>query len=98
MTTPDIIALLEQELGLKIKAKNLEAIDPFVVVEPENLLEVGSFLKDDPRLNFEMLNCISGVDYLEPDAKKAPKAGFEPHVEVIYHFQSFKNRHRLVLK
>ena len=36
-----------------------------------------------------MLNDLSGVDYLEPDAKKAAKAGYDPHVEVVYHLSSF---------
>jgi NADH-quinone oxidoreductase subunit C len=69
-----------------------------VVVDPADLLAVCQFLRDDPRLTFEMLNCISGVDYLEPDAKKAAKAGFEPHFEVVYHLQSFTHKHRFVLK
>ena len=54
--------------------------------------------EDDPRLQFDILNCISGVDYLEPDPKKAPKAGFDPHLEVVYHLSSFRHRHRFVLK
>src|SRR5207249_911335 len=56
------------------------------------------FLRNDPRLQFEMLNCITGVDYLETEKAKVPKAGFEPHLEVIYHFSSFTKRHRFVLK
>jgi NADH:ubiquinone oxidoreductase subunit C len=44
---------------------------------------------DEPRLKFEMLTDISGVDYLEPDPKKVAKAGFEPHIEVVYHLSSF---------
>lgn len=98
MTAAEIIALLEDKFGPRIKAKKPDALDPYVVVEPNDLLEVCRFLRDDPRLRFEFLNCISGVDYLEPDAKKAPKAGFEPHVEVVYHFSSFTHRHRFVLK
>jgi NADH-quinone oxidoreductase subunit C len=98
MTSAEIIALLEQKFGDKIKSKNLEAIDPFAVVEPGNLLEVCRFLKLEPALSFDFLNCISGVDYLELDPKKAPKAGFEPHLEVVYHFSSFRNKHRFVLK
>jgi NADH-quinone oxidoreductase subunit C len=98
MQFPEIIALLEQQFGDRIKSKKLDAIDPFVVVDPADLLEVCRFLQGDPRLRFEFLNCISGVDYLEPDPKKAPKAGFEPHFEVVYHFQSFTHRHRFVLK
>jgi NADH-quinone oxidoreductase subunit C len=98
MTPADIAGLLEQQFGSRIKSKNLTAIDPFVVVGPEDLLDVCMYLRDDPRLAFDILNCVSGVDYLEPDPKKAAKAGFEPHLEVVYHLQSFRNRHRLVVK
>jgi NADH-quinone oxidoreductase subunit C len=98
MTSVEIVATLEQKFGDRIKAKKVEAIDPFVVVEPGDVLAVCRFLKEDPRLRFEFLNCISGVDYLEPDQKKAPKAGFEPHLEVVYHFSSFTHRHRFVVK
>jgi NADH-quinone oxidoreductase subunit C len=98
MTPADIITVLEQKFGDRIKNKKLDTIDPFVEVDPGNLLEVCRFLRDDPRLRFEFLADISGVDYLEPDAKKAPKAGFEPHLEVVYHFQSFTHKHRFTLK
>jgi NADH-quinone oxidoreductase subunit C len=98
MTPAEIVAALEQRFGGKIKSKNLDAIDPFVVLDPADLPEVGRFLRDDGRLKFDMLNCISGVDYLEPDPKKAPKAGFEPHLEVVYHLSSFQQRHRFVVK
>src|SRR5262249_44501080 len=92
------IAVLQEKFGDKIKDKKPDALDPFVVIEPGDLLAVGKFLRDDPRLRFEFLNCISGVDYLEIDPKKAPKAGFEPHTAVVYHFSSFTHRHRLVVK
>ncbi len=98
MSSDEIIALLEQQFGGKIKGKKTDAIDPFVVVEPGDLLEVCQFLRDEPRLKFELLNCITSVDYCEPDPKKAPKAGFEPHLEVVYHFSSITRKHRIVLK
>src|SRR5205085_8493540 len=98
MTSADIIAALEQKFGDKIKSKKPDALDPFVVVEPMDLLAVCRFLRDDSRLRFDILNCISGVDYLETDPKKAPKAGFDPHLEVVYHFSSFTYKHRFVLK
>lgn len=98
MQASDIVALLEQQFAGKIKAKNLEAIDPFVVVEPADLVEVCQFLRDDDRLALDLLHNVSGVDYLEPDPKKAPKAGFDPHLEVVYHFQSFRHLHRFVVK
>lgn len=98
MTAAQIVEILEQKFGEKIRAKKLDALDPFVFVAPSDLLEVCRFLRDDTRLRFDLLNCISGVDYLEIDPKKAPKAGFEPHTEVVYHFQSFVRQHRLVVK
>jgi NADH-quinone oxidoreductase subunit C len=98
MTPADITTRLEEKFGGRIKSKKLDAIDPFVVIEPADLPEVCLFLRDDPALKLEMLNSISGVDYFEPDAKKAPKAGFEPHLEVVYHLSSITHKHRLVLK
>jgi NADH-quinone oxidoreductase subunit C len=89
MTASDIAQLLEAQFGTAITGKNLTALDPFVIVDPSRLVDVCSFLRDDPRLKFELLNDITGVDYLEPDVKKAPKAGFEPHLEVLYHLSSF---------
>jgi NADH-quinone oxidoreductase subunit C len=66
-----------------------DALDPFAAVEPARVADVGRFLRDDPRLQFAILNNLSGTDFLEPDPKKVAKAGFEPHVEVIYHLSSF---------
>jgi NADH-quinone oxidoreductase subunit C len=98
MLATEIIAVLEAEFGPRIKSKKTDGGDPFVVVEPGDLLDVCRFLRDDTALKFELLGCISGVDYFEPDPKKAPKAGYEPHLEVVYHLQSFTHRHRFTLK
>jgi NADH-quinone oxidoreductase subunit C len=98
MTSAEIINHLEAQVPGKIKAKSTEALDPFAVVEAADLLQVCRFLRDDPALRFEFLHLITGVDYLEPDPKKVAKAGFEPHVEVIYHFQSYTHRHRFIVK
>ena len=89
MTAADTAALLESTFGAAVTAKKLDALDPFVVIDPAKLVEVSKFLRDDPRLKFEILNDISGVDYLETDPKKAPKAGFDPHLELVYHLSSF---------
>src|SRR5689334_10609188 len=98
MTAAEIASVLEDRLGAKIKSKTLDAIDPFVVVEAYDLPDTMRVARDDERLRFDMLHNISGVDYLEPDPKKLAKAGFEPHLEVVYHLQSFVHRHRFVVK
>ncbi|MBI3465313.1 MAG: NADH-quinone oxidoreductase subunit C [Planctomycetes bacterium] len=98
MKPDEIIPLLEAQFGAKITGKNLENVDPWVEVEPSALLEVCLFLRADERLQFDFLQCISGVDYCEPDPKKAKRAGFEPHLEVVYHLYSFRQRHQIVVK
>ncbi len=98
MSGPALVDELKKRFGEKITGENLEAIDPWFEVSPEGLLEVSTFLRDDAELRFEMLNCITMVDYFQPDPKKAAKADFEPHLELIYHLWSFTNKSSLVLK
>jgi NADH-quinone oxidoreductase subunit C len=97
MTPSEILGVLEEKFGDRVKTVK-DAMDPFALVDALFLIDVCRFLKDDPQLRFDMLNCITGVDYLEPDPKKAAKAGFEPHLEVVYHFSSTIHRHRIVVK
>jgi NADH-quinone oxidoreductase subunit C len=98
MTGLEIIGVLEQRFQARIKDKKPDVLDPYIVIDPVDLPDVCRFLRDDPRLQFDLLNCISGVDYLEIDKAKLAKAGFEPHLEVVYHFSSFVKQHRFVLK
>jgi NADH-quinone oxidoreductase subunit C len=98
MNPQEIHSALEQQFGAKITGKNLEAIDPWISVEANALLEVAQFCRDNDRLRFDSLQCITGVDYFEPDPKKVKKAGFDPHLEVLYYLYSFKHQHKIVIK
>ena len=99
MNTSEIHQLLLEQFGdAKINGANLEATDPWIEVAPAAILEVATFLKNDPRLAFDHLNDLCGVDYCEPDPKKAKKFGHEPHVEVVYHLYSYDQKHSLVVK
>jgi NADH-quinone oxidoreductase subunit C len=93
-----LVPFLETAFPDAIISKHLDSIDPYIVIKPESLIAVATFLRDDPRFQLQMLNCITGVDYLETDAKKLPKAGFEPHLEVVYHLSSFSLKHRFTFK
>jgi len=73
-------------------------IDPWIEIAPEKIVEVSMYLRDEADLRFDMLLCISGVDYCEPDPKKAAKVDWQPHVEVVYHLWSVPNKRSLVLK
>ena len=98
MAGEQFVANLQKKFGGKIVGHNLEAIDPWIVVAPEGLVEVSAYLRDEPALAFDMLNSIAVVDYFEPDPKKAAKAGWDPHLEVVYHLSSIQKKHTLVLK
>jgi NADH-quinone oxidoreductase subunit C len=89
---------LKARFGDRITGANLTALDPWIEVAPEGLVELCTYLRDDPDLRFNYLNCISGVDYFEPDPKKAAKTDWQPHVEVVYHLSSVVNKTTLVIK
>jgi NADH-quinone oxidoreductase subunit C len=89
---------LKQRFGDTITGANTEAIDPWIEVAPNGLVEVCKYLKSNPELEFNVLNCISGVDYFYSDEKKAAKADWQPHMEVVYHLSSVYRKHTLVLK
>ncbi len=54
-------------------------------VEPEKLLSVAKFLKNDKELDMQFLNSLSAVDYIE-------------YFELVYHLRSLRNNTTLVLK
>ncbi|MDX1944873.1 MAG: NADH-quinone oxidoreductase subunit C [Pirellulaceae bacterium] len=98
MSGPNVLDRLKKKFGDKLSGANFEAIDPWIEVRPAALVEVCEYLKSDPDLKFELCNCISAVDYFEPDPKKAAKAPFQPHLEVVYHLSSVSKKHSLVVK
>lgn len=98
MNCESILNQLKQPFGDEICGSNLEALDPWIEVVPGAISTVCRFLKENADLRFDLLNCITGVDYFEPDPKKAKKKDWEPHVEVIYHMTSTKKKHALVIK
>jgi len=98
MSGQDLLSRLKQRFGDLIVGANFAAIDPWIEVAPAGIAEVAAYLRDDPHLKFDMLNCITAVDYCEPDPKKAAKVDWQPHLEVVYHLSSIAKKHTLVLK
>jgi len=58
-------------------------------VDPSSIVEICTYLRDDPQLDFNMLADLCGVD-LGIDQ--------EPRFEVVYHLNSLTKFHRLRLK
>lgn len=98
MRGPAFLESLEAAVPGGVVGTNLEAIDPWVEVAPQAIAEVARWLHDAPETAFDSLQCITAIDWFEPDPKKAAKAGWEPHVELVYHLWSTRARVSLVLK
>ena len=89
---------LTAEFGDAVRSGDPEAIDQWIEVDADRLVEVCEMLKDAEGIQLDMLNCITVVDYLHTDPKKAAKVDWEPHLEVVYHLSSTKTKQTLVLK
>jgi NADH-quinone oxidoreductase subunit C len=98
MNIQEIHDRLNQAYQQWLVGSNFEAVDPWIEIRAYGLTDIAKFLRDAPDLRFDLLHCITGVDYFEPDAKKAAQLQWQPHIELIYHLSSMAHRHRLVLK
>ena len=98
MSDIPLVSELRAKFGEGIIDVNLEAIDEWVEVNPDVLVEVCQFLKEAEGFLFDMCNSITVVDYLHTDPKKAAKVDWEPHLEVVYHLSSIATKLTLVLK
>ncbi|MCG8406147.1 MAG: NADH-quinone oxidoreductase subunit C [Phycisphaerales bacterium] len=99
MATPDeMVAVLKAKFSsISFDPKPLlmrgeEAGDQiYIRVEPENLVEVMHFLRDDPGTRFEQLIDVTCVDYLNfPEA--------EDRYGVVYSLLSITHNHRIWVK
>jgi len=96
MSFDEIVQRLRSRFGDQVTRSPPEAIDPWIEVPAQLLPNVARFLRDEPDLHFNLLNCITGVDYEATDPKR--KIEGRARVELIYHLTSLTHRHRLVLK
>lgn len=98
MNVQEIHDRLSRMFPTWLVAHDFEAVDAWIEIKADGLPDVAGYLRHDPDLWFNMLHCVTAVDYFEPDAKKAAQASWQPHLELLYHLSSIAHRHRLVLK
>ncbi len=60
--------LLQETLGDAVVAAQPEGIEPYLTIAAPRLAEVARLLREDPRLEFDLLMCLSGVDWDGYDA------------------------------
>lgn len=77
----DLAARLEKEFPGAIVESNADSL----VVDSKKLLDIASFLKNTPELDFDYLTNLTAVDYKE-------------HFELVYHLVSISRNHSLTLK
>lgn len=65
MSPEGVFRILSEAIPDAITHTLTAGLHPHVVVKAERWHEVALFLRDDERLRFDWLRCISGVDHLE---------------------------------
>jgi len=85
MTKPLAGQEVAKQIERQIPEAVLESSESWCVIDPDSLLQVAQFLQTTPGLEFDYLNCIAGVDYLD-------------YFEIVYHLSSIQHNHSLVLK
>lgn len=85
---PPLTALLRETFGGRVLDAHCQHGDETVIIAREGMLEVMNFLKNDPACALEMMIDLTAVDHL-------PRV---PRFEVVYHFKSVSQNHRLRVK
>ena len=91
MTWERVALVLEKltgKFGPDIVSTHSNFGDDTALVRRERILEILTFLRDDPELLFDFAMDLTGVDYL----------GEEPRFEVVYHLYSLEKKRRVRIK
>ncbi len=87
MSPTEIHQRLQDQHAAAVTSFAADALDPFMLVKPDSIVEVCRFLHDDPDLAFDCLTNMSGVDFLKED-----------YIQVVLHLYSYPHRHAIVVK
>ena len=83
MESLQILERVKAKFGDRILELSEKKPDPFVVVDPKAIVEIGKFMKEDPEFAMDCLSNETGVDYKD-------------RIEVVYHLFSYQHRHQVV--
>lgn len=71
-----------------ILSEQIEQLQASLTIESSQIKNICRFLRDEPELYFDYLNCLSGVDYSIDKSE----------LSVVYHLSSIPFKHQIVLK
>ncbi len=78
-----------EDLAEKVSATLPDSVEPSadsaLWVKAPRVADVAGFLKSDERLDFNFLNSVSAVDYID-------------HFEIVYHLTSLNKQHTAIVK
>ena len=63
MNEPSLLDQLNSRFGDQLVTIETEAIDPWIEVTADSLVDICQYLKEDPQWQLDLLNCITAVDY-----------------------------------
>lgn len=63
MEAQAIYELLAEKIGAGALGFDAEAIDPVADIAPASIVDACTFLRDDERCGFDMMMCLSGIDW-----------------------------------
>ncbi|UFH56275.1 NADH-quinone oxidoreductase subunit C [Spirosoma sp. KNUC1025] len=87
MIFSEIAELLTTQFGVDIQA-NTQNPQPYLIIPADQLVAICQFLRNDERLFFDLLACVTGIDN-----------GLEANtMEVVYNLTSIPYGHDLMLK
>ncbi len=73
MNVQEIYARLLHPYRPWLLAHDFEAIDPWIEIRSDGLADLCRYLRSEPDLKFDMLHCITAIDFWKPDVKKTEK-------------------------
>ena len=85
MTKEEILKAFQDKFPGKIGEIPFVGVDAAFKVDKGLILEVCRFARETPELSFDLLACMTCVDYAD-------------HMEVVYNLFSFNQRHKIAIK
>ncbi len=85
MSPAEIVQLIKEKFPSVILQEDLVSLEPSITVNRDEWRPLALFLRDDTRLDFKALMCLSGMDY-------------KKDLGVVYHLHSMTKMHRMAVK
>jgi len=85
MTKEQILQAFQNKFPQKIEEIPFVRVDVAFKVDKDLILDVCRFAKGTPELDFNLLACLSCVDYID-------------HMELVYNLFSFTHKHKIAIK